>query len=128
MTLGACSPKVYSSEDSKAKLEKQEYKTVLMTESEAKILVSGINFEDVNLKSAIHATKGEGDDHDLFLGFYFATNDEAEKFAAKNDNQNLGLMHDYGVLQLGKNLVLKVGYHNNVSYVGSETSFKIALE
>ena len=127
MTLGACSPKVYSGEDSKAKLEKQEYKTVLMTEAEAKLLVVGINFEDVSLKSAVHATKGEGDDHDLFLGFYFASNDEAEKFATKNNSENLGLMHAYGELQLGKNLVLKVGYHNNVSYVGSETSFKIAL-
>ena len=127
MTLGACSSKVYTGEESKKKLDKQEYKTVLMTESEAKLLVLGINFEDVNLKSAVHATKGEGDDHDLFLGFYFATNEEAEKFATKNDNENLNLMHTYGELQLGKNLELKIGYHNNVSYVGSETSFKVAL-
>ncbi len=98
-----------------------------MNEAQAKLLVAGINLEDVNLKSAVHATKGEGDDHDIFLGFYFATNEEAEKFATKNNSENLGLMSAYGELQLGKNLTMKVGYHNNVSYVGSETSFNIAL-
>lgn len=127
MAATACSSTVYTGEKSKENLEKKEYKVVLMTEAEAKLLIAGVNFDDVALKSVVHATKGEDDNQDLFLGFYFDSNAEAEKFATKNDNQNIGLMHAYGELQLGKNLVLKVGYHNNVSYVGSETSFKVAL-
>ena len=127
MAFTACASTVYKGDNSKANLEKKEYKVVLMNEAQAKLLVAGINLDDVNLKSAVHATKGEGDDHDIFLGFYFATNEEAEKFATKNNSENLGLMSAYGELQLGKNLTMKVGYHNNVSYVGSETSFNIAL-
>ena len=127
MAATACFSTVYTGEKSKENLEKKEYTVALMTEVEAKLLIVGVNFEDVTLKSVVHATKGEGGDHDVFLGFYFDSNAEAEKFATKNDNQNIGLMHAYGELQLGKNLVLKVGYHNNVSYVGSETSFKVAL-
>ena len=126
MAATACST-VYTGEQSKANLEKKDYEVTLMTEAEAKLLIVGINFEDVTLKSAVHATKGEGDNHDIFLGFYFDSDAEAEKFATKNKSENLALLGDYGDSQIGGNLTKKLGYHNNVSYVSSETSFEIAL-
>ena len=36
-------------------------------------------------------------------------------------------MNDYGSSNLGENLTKKVGSHNNVAYVGSETSFDAAF-
>lgn len=127
MALSACAPKIYKGEDSKAKLEKQEYTAYTLTQDEAKVLIIGINFDDTNVKSVVRADKGKDDDRDFFLGFYFDSIKEAEDFNSKNNNQNLGLMSAYGELQLGKNLTLKVGSHNNVAYVGSETSFKAAF-
>lgn len=98
-----------------------------MSESEAKALISGINFDDVTVKSVVSAAKGKGDDYDLFLAFYFDSVSEAEKFTSKNQNENLGLMHSYGERLLGANLTLKQGQNNNVSFVGSETSYSVAF-
>ena len=127
MALASCSPTIYKGEDSKAKLEKQDYHVVLLSELEAKVLIAGINFSDVTVKSVVSAEKGTGDDHDIFLGFYFDSIKEAEKFNAKNSNENLALLSSYAEAVIGKNLEAKVGSHNNVCYVGTETSFKIAL-
>lgn len=98
-------------------------KVLILSEAEAKALVVGINFNDVTLKSVVRADKGQDDDKDFFLGFYFDSIEEAEKFNSKNNNENLGLMAAYGEATLGKDLKPKQGSHNNVAYVGSETSF-----
>ena len=127
MALTACSSKVYTSEESKAKLEKEEYTVLILSEAEAKVLIVGLNFNDVTLKNVIRADKGKDDDKDFFLGFYFDSIEEAEKFNSKNNNENLALMSTYAEATLGKNLQAKQGSHNNVAYVGSETSFKAAF-
>ena len=127
LALSACGSKIYKGEESKASLEKKEYTVVLLSEAEAKLLISGINFDDVTLKSVVRADKGKDEDKDFFLGFYFDSIEEAEKFNSKNDNQNLALMSKYAEIELGSNLKSKVGSHNNVAYVGSETSFKAAF-
>ena len=127
MALTSCAATVYKGEDAKAKLEKQDYKVVLLSEKEAKLLVLGINFDDVTVKSVVSAEKGKEDDHDIFLGFFFESIEEAEKFNSKNSNENLGLMASYANAQIGKNLTSKVGSHNNVAYVGTETTFKIVF-
>ena len=48
---------------------------------------------------------------------------EAEKF----NTENIAIMSGYAEISIGKNLTSKVGSHNNVAYVGSETSFKAAF-
>ena len=128
LLLSGCSlfgmSKYDSNTDGKT-LKAKGYEISNYTAEEAKAKISGINFEDVNCKGALFAEKGEGDDKDLFIGFYFDSVDEAEKFNAKNNYENQGLIHDYCERNLGKNLKLKVGSHNNVAYGGSETTAKL---
>ena len=123
MALSACSATIYKAADSATKLEEKGYKTEMYTLEESKALISGLNYEGASFTVAVYATKGEEKDKDLFLGFYFKTTKEAEDFLAKDDNSNLALMNKYGEDNLGENLKLKVGSHNNIAFVGSETSF-----
>lgn len=127
IALASCAPTVYKADDGKKKLDDKGYTTVKLTEAEAKLLIVGLKYE-VSFTDAISANKGKDADHDIFLAFYFKNNDEAQHFMEDNDNTNMGLMQGYGKVTLGENLgEVKVGYHNNVAYVGSETSFKVVF-
>ena len=127
LALSACGATVYKAENSKSKLEKNGYSVELYNNSDAKTHIVGLKLDGYNFNAAIYAQKGSGDDKDIFLGFYFASIDDASKFVEDNNNENLGLLNTFGEGVLGKNLTKKVGTHNNVAYVGSETSFSNAF-
>lgn len=123
MALTACQSTVYKAADSATKLEDKGYKVETYTQEESKALITGLNYEGASFTAAVYATKGSEKDKDLFLGFFFKTNKEAEDFMAKDDNGNLAIMHKYGEENVGENLTMRIGTHNNIAYVGSETSF-----
>ena len=123
----SCKAQSVSSDSAKKKLADKSYAVTIYSETEAKGLIAGLNYEGVSFKDAIYAQKGEGEAKDIFLAFFFNDINGASNFVAKDNNANLVLLHDYGEKHLGANLTLKVGTHNNVAYVGSETSFTVAL-
>ena len=127
--LTSCSfgAKEYKAADAEATLKKNNYNVSVYSETEAKTLITGVNFDGVTLVNALHATKGEGDDKDLMLAFYFKTMEDAEKFNSKNDNENLILLSRYKDSNVGENLKDKgkVGSHNNVAYVGTSITFDL---
>ena len=127
ISMGACGTKSQNSASSKKSLEAAGYKVTAYSATEAKALITGLKYDGYDLHDAIYAEKGEEANKDIMLAFYFSSIDQAEKFMSDNENFNLNLMYDYGRTHLGENLTQKVGMHNNVAYVGSETSFAIAF-
>lgn len=116
-----------SASNSKASLDANGYTTTIYSDTEAKALITGLNFEGFTLTNALFAEKGTGDDKDLLLAFYFSSVELAESFISRNEYENLGPLNTYGDNNLGSKLTKKVGMHNNVAYVGSETSFNCAF-
>ena len=127
ISMGACGAKSESSGSSKKALEASGYKVTTYSATEAQALITGLKYDGYNLHDAIYAEKGTDANKDILLAFYFSSIDQAEKFIGDNNNFNLGLMYDYAKQNLGENLTQKVGSHNNVAYLGSETSFTIAF-
>ena len=82
----------------------------------------------VTFTDALFAEKGAGENKDLLVAFYFANMDAAESFISKNSHENLTILNHYGEVNLGEKLEKKVGQHNNVAYVGSNTSFAAAFD
>ena len=113
-----------SSGSAKSKLNSSGYSTTVYTAEQAKERYKGLTFEGFELVDAIYGTKGEGDNFDFLLAFFFGSIDQASNFVTTGDNIR---MFDSAKEQLGKNLVGKYGSHNNVAYVGSETSFSVAF-
>ncbi len=126
LALTACQPATLSAGDSDSKLKSNGYSTQLYTYEEAKVLITGLNYE-VKFSNAISAEKGSGDNKDLFIGFYFSSIGDAEKFYSNNNYENLGILNNYAERNLGANLKKRVGMHNNVVFAGSETSFSAAF-
>ena len=128
LALTACQPDKISSADTKSKLSSKNYTVLVSAEAEAKELIKGLNYEGVTFTDAISATKGENDNKDFLIAFYFANSDAAGNFVSKNDHENLAMMNAYAEKELRANLTKKVGTHNNVAYVGSETAASIAFD
>ena len=126
-TLSACGATMYSSKGSQSKLESKGYSVEVYPYEEAKVRVDGLNYDTVTFTDALIATKDSGDDKDILLAFYFKSVSDAEKFLSDNNNYNIGQFGAFANKELGKNLKAKMGSHNNVAYIGSETSFKIAF-
>lgn len=116
-----------SSSSAKGRLESKGYAVKVYSEAEAKAFIVNLNYTDTTFNDAIYAEKGKDEDKDLLLAFFFKNMETAETFINKNNNENLGLLNDYGTRNLGENLTKKCGIHNNVVYVGSETSFAAAF-
>ena len=122
VTLAGCKSKIYTSSDTKESLTKGGYTVQVYAETEAKNRITNLNYEGVSFKDALFAEKGADENKDLLIAFYFPSVKAAEDFLGKNDNENLGLLHDYGAKELGANLSVKVGTHNNVAFVGYTVS------
>ncbi len=113
-----------SSGSVKSKLAGSGYSTTVYTAEQAKERYKGFTFEGFELVDAVYGTKGEGDNLDFLLAFFFGNADQASSFVTTGDNIRL---FDSAKEELGKNLVGKYGSHNNVAYVGSQTSFSVAF-
>lgn len=127
LALTACQPNVYTASDSESKLKANGYTAEVLTYEVAKARITGLNYDIVSFKDAVFAEKGSGENHDLFIAFYFASIDDASKFISANNYENHGILDDYAAKNLGEKLNKKSGTHNNVAYVGSETSFSVAF-
>ena len=127
LAMTACQPNIYTSSDAKGKLSSKEYTVEVYGEEEAKKRISELNYDGVTFTDALYAEKGKDDDKDLLIAFFFTSIDAATNFTDKNNHENLGMLDDYGAKNLGANLKKKVGTHNNVVYIGSETSFAAAF-
>ena len=127
LALSACAATIYKTEPTSKTLKDKGYTVVSMTAEQAKVLVGGIDIGDLKLEGALNANKGTGKDRDFLFAFFFNTVEDASNFMSKDDNANLAAMNNYGQVVLGENLQLKLGTHNNVAYVGSETSFAAAF-
>ena len=127
LALAGCGEQSLSAGASQKKLDAAGYKTTLYSVEQAKAAITGLKFDGYNLKEAIYAEKGEEANKDILLAFYFSNINEANKFMEDNQSANMALMYDFAKSNLGENLAQKVGMHNNVAYVGSETSFAVAF-
>lgn len=121
--LCACTPTSYSAEGSKSKLSGNGYTVEVYSYEEAKARISGLNYDIAEFTNALYAEKGADENKDLILAFYFKSIGECDKFV----NENIGQLNNFADKNLGENLTKKVGSHNNVAYVGSETSFASAF-
>ena len=121
--LCACAPTSYTADGSKSKLTSKGYTVEVYSVEEAKARISGLNYDVAEFTNALYAEKGAEENKDLILAFYFKSIGDCDKFV----NENIGLLSNYGDKYLGENLTKKVGSHNNVAYVGSETSFTAAF-
>lgn len=126
VTLAGCKSKVYTSSEAKESLTKGGYTVQVYAEAEAKARIANLNYEGVSFSDALYAEKGADENKDLLIAFYFPTIKAAEDFLGKNDNENMGLLHDYAAKELGANLTVKVGTHNNIAYAGSTVSADVA--
>ena len=121
--LAACAPTNYTAEGSKSKLSEKGYSVEVYSFEEAKVRISGLNYDVAQFSDALYAEKGADQDKDLILAFYFSSISDCDKFV----EENIAQMNNFAENNLGENLTKKVGSHNNVAYVGSETSFTAAF-
>jgi len=110
--LASCSTS-YSSKDIEPNLKNKGYAVEVYNEEEAKASIKGINFV-VTVSEALLARKGE---HDIFISFFCANSDDADKFVMENIS---ALTHTVEYYTDDS----KVGYHNNVVFAGSKTAVK----
>ena len=127
LLLTACQADVMKSADAKKNLEGQSYTVEVYGFEEAKSRIQNLNYEGANFTDAIYAEKGKDDAADLFIAFFFKNIEDAEAFVEGHDSENLAKMNTYVDTHLGKDLEKRVGMHNNVAYLGSQTSFVAAF-
>ena len=127
LALTACKPTMYSAEGTSSTMKANGYTAEVYTYEEAKVRIQGLNYELATFTNAMYASKGTGDDKDFILAFFFSSLDDTATFMNGNDYQNMALLHSYGEQHLGEHLTLSVGTHNNVAYVGSETTRSLAF-
>lgn len=123
----SCQATDYTASEAASKLRGNSYTVEVMSYDQAKQRIIGLNYDIVDFRDAVYAEKGEEENHDLLVAFFFSSIDNAEKFLNENNYENLTLLNRYGERYIGENLVKKVGMHNNVAYVGTETSFAAAF-
>ena len=127
MSVSACGATIYTADGSKSKLQSNGYTVEVYGYEEAKTRIKNLNYDTVAFTNAVFAEKGEGDNKDIFLAFYFSSVDAASAFLEANENYNYFQMYDYAEKNLGSKLAARRGTHNNVAYTGSETSFASAF-
>lgn len=124
--LGGCSQTLDHAATGK-KLEEKGYSVDVHNGTEETVkYIRGLNVEGFEIKGSIVATKGADKDKDALIAVFLPSIDSAAKFAENNNNENLFLLQDWARGQLGENLELKAGYHNNVVYAGSTVAADIA--
>lgn len=128
IALTACQATIYTADKTKAKLQKKDYTVEVYTKDEAKNRYTAFTLADYDLTGALLAKKGQGDDADLLFALYFSSIDEASKFSNANGGANIATLGTFGEALIGKNQTSRVGTHNNVAYVGTETTFNIAFK
>ncbi len=128
LTLTSCSSILSSSSVAK-KLEDNKYKSTVLNCDETIKKMLFLNWEDVSFIDGLSSTKGEGDDTDILLAIFFSDFESAEKFVNRNEYENLKGLDLFLTYFLGSKLQeqKKVGYHNNVVFAGSQTSFDVAF-
>ena len=128
LAVSACGATMYSSKSAESNLKGKGYSAEVLSPELAKVKISGLNYDIVSFTDAVYAEKGSGEDMDFLMAFFFKSIGDADKFMDGNNNENMGLLSDYADKHLGANLTKKVGIHNNVAYVGSETSFAAVFQ
>ena len=113
LALTGCSSKIKSS-DTQKKMEKQGYTVTIYAKDDAKSRFATLEYK-VEIVDALYAEK-EGD---FLLAFYCNNADDASKFVQDNIVQ-LAVFTKVAIENP------KTGSHNNVAYVGSETSIGYA--
>ena len=126
LMLTACQADTMKSANAKKNLEGKGYAVEVYGYEEAKVRIQNLDYESHNFTDALIADKGKGDDADFLIAFFFKNINDAEAFVT-GEHGNIAQMNGYIETHLGKNLKAKVGMHNNVAYLGSETSFSAAF-
>lgn len=128
LALTACNPTIYSASDTEGKLKGKGYTVEVLSYEVAKVRIQNLNYDTAAFNNAVYATKGADADKDLLLAFYFSSVDDASKFMNDHEYDNTALLNRYGENNIGSNLTLRFGTHNNVAFVGTETSFTAAFQ
>ena len=126
IALTACQATIYTADKTKAKLQKKDYTVEVYTKDEAKTHYAALPIDKYDVTGTLFAKKGQGDDQDLLFAIFFSSIDEASKFS--EGGQNITTLGQFGEALIGKNLTSRLGTHNNVAYVGTETTFNIAFK
>ena len=121
---------VYTGKDTQDRLKKADYTATLYSVEDAKVRFSALKLDNTNVKDVVYGEKGNDDDKDIMLAFFFDKIEDAEKFANNNDYENLLFLQRFGQLTIGKYLAekAKAGTHINVVYVGTELSFDVCFQ
>lgn len=113
-----------SSGSAKSKLLSSGYSATVYSAEESKTKYSDyFSFANTNLVDSIVALKGEGENRDYFLAFYFSSIEEASTFLDTNYVALLRAAEN----NIGKNLTAKAGAQNNAVYSASYTSFSVVF-
>ena len=113
LVLTGCSSQIKSA-DTQKKMEKQGYTVTVYPKEEAQKRYATLTY-NVEITDALYAQK----ENDLLIAFYCKTSDDATKFV----QDNIAQMAVFAQLVIENP---KTGSHNNVAYVGSETSISYA--
>ena len=127
MSLTSCASDSFTASKAEEKLNNKGYTVTVYTGDNVKNNIQGFDYEGQNVLEAVFANKGDGDDKDVFLAFYFKNNNEASAFLKNDGNSNLTMMNKMSESLVGANLQAKIGTYNNVAYVASETSYAIVF-
>ena len=121
---------VYTGKDTQDRLKKADYTATLYSVEDAKDRFGALKLDNMNVKDVVYGEKGKDDDKDIMLAFFFDKMEDAEKFTSDNDHENLVILQRFGEMTIGKNYKEKAksGTHNNVAYVGTETSFEVCFK
>ena len=113
-----------TSGSAKSKLESSGYSATIYNAADSKTRYeSYFNFAGTNLVDSVVALKGEGDNRDYFLAFYFSNIDEASSFLDTNYVALLRAAEN----NIGKNLKATAGAKNNAVYSASTVSFSVVF-
>lgn len=112
--LASCNAS-FSSGEAKSNLERSGYTVDLMSETEAKVRVTGVEY-NVTPTNVIYAAKGK----DVVIIFFLSSIDDADKFV----KDNIGVLVGFAEKYTEDNP--KAGYHNNAAYAGTLAACKAA--
>lgn len=123
LCLAGCSQSE-SSSSAKSKLEGSGYSATVYNAADSKTRYEDyFNFAGTNLVDSVVALKGEGDNRDYFLAFYFSSIDEASLFLDTNYVALLRAAEN----NVGKNLKATAGAKNNAVCSASLTSYSVVF-
>ena len=113
-----------SSSTAKDRLVGSGYSATIYSAADSKTRYSDyFSFANTNLVDSIVALKGENENRDYFLAFYFSSIDEASSFLDTNYVALLRAAEN----NIGKNLKATAGAKNNAVYSASTVSFSVVF-